>query len=489
MFKKILIITAVLFVATVAFDQVFSPSPLALETMLVGRVSVKNNVRIETSTILSKISLKPGSPFSPESVSRDIKALHKTGFFERVVVETLPLEGRLELIYTVYEKPYIKSVLFTGNDEFNDKKLREQLTVKPDTFLNLSEIYTADVKALKKFYSEDGFYLVEVEPVVKKISENWVDLTFKITENSKVKINEIIIEGNREISSDELKDAMKTGEHWFLSFVFGSGYLKKEQLDADMESLLGLYYRKGFIEAEVGTPEIILLEDKTGMNIRIKINEGPQYKAGKISFRGNRIFDSKTLLDKVSLEEGAVFDRSKVKESVRTISEEYANRGYLLTEVYPRTRPDRKNKTADLTFMVNEGQIVYANKIIISGNTKTIDKVIRREIRIKEGEIITRKKITRSYQRLTNLMFFDKIGVNTKPAKDPSKLDLTVNLHEKLTGSFNVGAGFSTLDKVIFNASLSEGNLMGWGKKAKLSFSLGAVNTTYNFSYTDPYFL
>ena len=466
-----------------------SPATASLasdEAMTIGEILVEGNRRIETATILSHIGIKPGDPFSPKQIRRDIQAVYDTGFFRNISVDARDFEGKLKLTFIVEEKPAVKEINLEGNDEINEEQLRKIIDIKVNSILDELAL-EKNVQKLKKRYEQDGFYLAEISYSIEELSPYSVAVTFNIEEGDEVILKQIKFEGNHDFSDEELKQVMETTEHWFMSWLTGSGYLEEQVLEQDMERLLSFYFDRGYLHARVGDPEVTLSRDKTELSILIPVEEGPQFSISSIHFKGNHIIETALLAEKLESEAGELFNRSKVRKDVAAISNQYAEQGYLLTEVYPTTKENARDKTVAITFNIIEGKITYAGRISISGNDSTRDKVIRRQLQFVEGDVLTSSKLRRSHERIQNLGFFEKVDMQTKKNPRENTLDIDLKVKERLTGSFNIGAGWSSVNQIVGNVSISQGNLFGRGQKLILSGSIGRVTQDYRLSFTEPW--
>ncbi len=455
---------------------------------VVTKIEIQGLHRMEEGAVKSKISEKIGEPLSEEKISADIKTIFKMGYFDDVKVEAEPLEGGLKLIYILKEKPTIIKIDFQGNKEYDDAKLKEKITLSPGSIADTVLIQDNATK-LRKFYEEEGYWLANVVPVIKKVSENDVTLTYQIDEGPKIKIRKIIIEGNKHISSSKIKGAMKTSTWWLFSFITSSGYYKKDEMEKDVERIKNLYFDHGYIKAVVGEPEIRVNRKEKGMTIKIQVSEGDQYKISSVDVTGNKAYNDKKIREKITIQPGSVFDKSLLEKNIQGISSLYMDNGYALVSVTPDLIPDEKNKTVRVTLAISEGDRYRMGRIEVSGNTRTRDKVIRREMRLDEGDIFDSSKIRRSYERINNLNYFESVEMIPKPEYKEKVVDLDVKVKEKSTDFLSIGGGYSSVDKFIATTDLTLGNLFGRGQYLKVKGELGGVSSLYEISFRDPWFL
>ncbi|MEJ2697042.1 MAG: outer membrane protein assembly factor BamA, partial [Candidatus Sulfobium sp.] len=455
---------------------------------VITKIEVKGLKRIEEGAVKSKVSEKVGEPLSEEKISNDIKTIFRMGYFDDVKVEAEPFEGGVKLIYILREKPTIIKVDFQGNKEYDDSKLKEKITITPGSIADTVLIQDNAVR-LSKFYEEEGYWLANVVPVIKKVSENDVTLTYQIDEGPKIKIRKITIQGNKHISSSKIKGVMKTSTWWLFSFITSSGYYKKDVMEKDVERIKNLYFDNGYIKAVVGEPGIKVNRKEKGMTIRIRVSEGDQYRVSSVDVSGNKAYSDKTIRSKITIQPGSVFDKSVLEKNIQAITNLYMDNGYALVSVTPDLVPDEKNKTVRVTLTVNEGDRYRIGRIEVSGNTKTRDKVIRREMRLDEGAIFDSSKIKRSYQRISNLNYFDTVDIVPKPEYRKKVVDLDIKVKERPTGFLSIGGGYSSVDQFIATADLTQGNLFGRGQYLKLKGELGGRSSLYEITFRDPWFL
>ncbi len=455
---------------------------------LVTAIEVKGLKRIEEGAVKARLSQKLGDPVSQERINEDIRSIFKLGYFEDVKVEIEAFEGGVRLFYLVREKPAIVRIDLQGNKMIEDAKIREKMSITPGSIADTVLIQDNALK-IAKYYEEEGYWLTNVIPVIKKISENEITLTYQIEEGDKVRIRQITVEGNTNLSSSRIKKVMETKEWWLFSFVSSGGYLKKDQLEADMDRIRNLYFNNGFLKVIVGEPEIVVDKDKKGMTITLRIAEGSQYNIAAVEIAGNRLFDTDTIRQKTTLTPNSLFRKDILERDMHAISDLYSRNGYALVSVVPNLTPDEQSRKVQVLLTIEEGDKYRIGRIEISGNTKTRDKVIRREIRLDEGETFDSSKLKRSYERINNLGFFDAVDMIPKPKDENKTIDIDVRVKERPTGFMSIGGGYSSADGFIATADLTQGNLFGKGQYIKVKGELGGKTSYYELSFRDPYFL
>ncbi|MDP2156167.1 MAG: outer membrane protein assembly factor BamA [Nitrospirota bacterium] len=454
---------------------------------LVNAIEVKGLKRIEEGAVKAKLSQKLGEPISQEKTNEDIKSIFKLGYFEDVKVEIEAFEGGVKLFYRVREKPAIIRIELQGNKKIEDSKIREKISITPGSIADTVLIQDNAIK-IGKYYEEEGYWLTNIIPVIKKISENEVTLTYQIEEGDKVKIKKISVEGNKYLSAGKIKKAMETKEWWLFSFIGSGGYLKKDQLDADMERVRNLYFNNGFLKVVVGEPEIVVDKEKKGMIIKLHVSEGDQYRVASLDVKGNKLYDADTIRKKITLKQNSLFQKNILEKDMLAVSDLYSRNGYALVSVVPDLTPDENKKTVQIVLGIEEGDKYHIGRVEISGNLKTRDKVIRREIRLDEGETFDSSKLKRSYERINNLGFFEAVDMVPKPKYEDKSVDLDVKVKERPTGFISVGGGYSSADGFIATADITQGNLFGKGQYIKVKGELGGKTSYYELSFRDPYF-
>jgi len=460
----------------------------AEEMPLINSIVIKGLKRIDETAIKSKITQKPGEPISQEKTNEDIKNIFKMGYFDDVRAEIEPFEGGIKLIYFVREKPTIVRIELQGNEEFDNVKLREKLTITTGAIAD-AVLIQDNANKLRAFYEEEGYWLSRIVPVINNIGPDDVGLTYQIEEGPRIKIKKILTEGNKALSSGKIKGVMETREWWLFSFVTSSGYYKKERMESDIERIRDLYFNNGYIKVAVGEPTIELAESKKEMVITIPISEGDRYGVSSIGLSGNKVFGEEVIKQRIKMAPGEPFNKATLRRDIFSISELYSENGYALITVTPDLIPDENTKTVEVSLRIDEGQKYRIGRIEISGNTKTRDKVVRREVRLDEGDVFNSALIKRSYERINNLNFFETVELVPKPRTGESLVDIDIKVKERPTGFFSIGGGYSSVEKFIAMVELTQGNLFGRGQFIKLRGEFGGRTTYYDMTFRDPWFL
>jgi len=465
-----------------------SCSVYAQELPIVNSIEIRGLKRIEESAVKSKITQKIGESISQEKVNEDIKNIFKMGYFEDARAEIEPFEGGIKLIYVVKEKPTIVKIEFQGNSKFDDSKLREKITITTGSIAD-AVLIQDNASRLRAFYEEEGYWLSSIVPILKRISPEEVSLTYQIEEGPKIKIDKIVVEGNKAISTKSIKKVMDTKEWWLFSFITSSGYYKKDRMDVDVEKIRDLYFNNGYIKVAIGEPGIKLTADKKGMIITISISEGPQFSISSVKFSGNKVFGDDVIKKRITLLPNTPFSKEQLKRNILSLSELYSENGYAVATISPDLIPDENKKLVDVLLKIDEGDRYRIGKIEISGNTKTRDKVIRREVRLDEGDIFNSRLLKRSYERINNLNFFETVEMIPKPQPEEKLVDLDIKVKERPTGMLSIGGGYSSVDKLIGMVDLTQGNLFGKGQLLKIRAEIGGRTTFYEINFRDPWFM
>jgi len=458
------------------------------ESDTVSEVVVRGNRRIDSAAILNAVSSKAGERLDSDRTDADIRSIFNLGQFRDVQVSTEPGNAGLVLVFSVVEKPIIREVRFEGNEALKQEKLLEGLPIRRNAVFSQKDLDAAVLK-LTKQYQDEGYYLVQVQPRVEQRSDTEYLVTLQIAEGNKIRISTISFEGNTAFSPRKLRGVIETSEEWFMSWLTGAGTYKEEVLRNDALLIADHYMNNGYINVKVGEPKVKLSEDRESLEVLVSITEGDQYRIGSIAFSGDVLYPEAEIRTKLKSEVGEVFSRKNLREDIGTLTDMTADKGYAFNNVNPLTKQDQEKKQLELTFDVEKGDLVYIERITIAGNGKTRDKVVRREMRLLEGELYSATGFKRSKQNLMNTGYFEEANVASVKGSSADKLNINVDLKEKATGAFTIGGGYSSLDGMILQGSISQSNFLGLGLKANASASLGGSSNTYSVGLTDPYFL
>ena len=457
----------------------------AQDQPLITQIDVAGARKVEEATVRFKLKSRAGDPYSPEVVREDIKALYSLGFFEDIVVQADIFEGGLKLTFVLHEKPSIQSIRIVGNRKLAADKIKAKIDLVEGGIIPPGALGKNSEK-VRLFYEEEGYYQAQVEGVEDRISPQEVNVTFNIVEGDKFDVGEIRIIGNRYLKEKDIKSKLQTSELYL--FFFG-GTLKREELRRDLDRIRAYYLDNGFLDIAVEEPETQLDTRRKKLRILIQVQEGPQYRIGELGIKGNRLFTESEVRALIKSRAGGIFSREALQGDVVAITDRYAERGYLFADVAPISDIQRAETTVNVSLEITEGRQAYMNQIEITGNVRTRDKVIRREIPLVEGDVFNSTLLQYSRRRLQNLGYFEDVKLDTKRAAAEDRVDLTVDVKEKPTGAFTIGGGFSSVDGAIAVASISQNNLFGLGKRAAINAQIGQHANRGTAVYTDPHFL
>ena len=464
-------------------------SPPAPDTGVLASVSVKGNRRVETEAIRAALPLKAGDTYDKAKLKATLLAVWRMTYFSDVRLDVAPVavpQTGYALTVNVAEKPAIHEVRTEGNEELSKDDLKDTIEVKPYQILDL-EAVRKSAKKMQEKYVEKGYFLAEVTSRTDPRPNNEVDVVFKINEHAKVTVKEVRFLGNRAIGTDELKAAMLTQEGNLFSFLTSSGTYREEAFQRDEIILQGMYFDLGYIYVKFSKPAIELSPDRRYIFITMPIDEGEPYDVGNIEVSGDMLVPREQLLRLITSKHGQRFSKTRLQGDMQRLIDVYKDQGYAYANVTPDTAVDAEKKTIDLNYVFQKGSLVTIEKIDMVGNNKTRDEVIRREMRIAEGELYSGTGVRTSKQRVTALGFFDNVDINTKRGSTDDKMVLEVTVKEKLTGTFQVGFGFTGGESFFGQAQLSQNNLLGYGHTASLALQISSVRQLFQLSYLDPY--
>jgi outer membrane protein insertion porin family len=455
----------------------------------VVEVRIEGNRRVEAEAIRRVLRTKQGSAFDPSRTADDLRAVWGLGYFTDVQLLVQRLAQGVAYVVRVAERPSVRSVKLSGNEELNQEDLKEQIEVKPATILDM-DLVRSSAKKIQEKYVEKGYFLAEVTHRLDPVDEGAsVDVVFVIDEHSKVMVKEVTFIGAEQVKAEELKAVMITREGGYLSFLTGEGTYREEAFQRDLAVIQAAYYDRGFINVRIDKPVISLSADKRYIYISLKVTEGEPYDIGKLDFGGDLIVPKERLAALMTSTPKERFNRSKLSQDILALTDVYYDQGYAYANINPVTSVNADDKTVDLTFDVQKGPQVTIERIDVIGNTKTRDKVIRRELRVYEGELYNGTGVRRSKDRVNALGFFETVDITQKPGTADDRIILQVEVKEKATGTFQVGLGFSNVENFIFTAQVSQNNFLGWGQSVSASAQISGLRSLIQLSFYDPYFL
>lgn len=464
--------------------QFFAGAEAASQT--VREVEIKGHRKIETDAIRARIQSKTDNSFDAQTVRQDILSLYESGFFYDVVVEQFPVQGGIKLVYTVEEKPSMVEINYNGNDEIGDDELRDIGGLKSYEIYDVTRVQEA-IEKMEKLYQEKGYFLARIEFSTKP-AEGGVALNFDIQENDKVKVKRISFIGNSQISSSKIKSMMATQEGSFFSFLSGSGSYKQDAFDRDVQMINFLYYNEGFVKVKVDRPQVYVTPDKKSIYISIRVEEGERYNVGRVDFSGDLLFSESELFESTEIEDQEVFKYETLQKDLSNLQAKYGDLGYAYANIIPRTRVREADREMDITFEIDKGSKVYIGKINVVGNSKTRDKVVRRELAILEGELYNETRKRESFDNVKRLGFFEEVNFNTKTPRGRNDLmDIDIVVKERNTGTIQAGAGYSSYFGFVLNGQVNQINFLGRGQTLGASIDYSKRQSLFRFSFTEPY--
>jgi outer membrane protein insertion porin family len=497
-----------------AASQLTKPdTPAAAGSDTIVEIRVEGNRRVEPAAVTRALKNKVGSAYDPNLTAADLQGLWALGYFAdiQLLTQVLP-QGGLAYIIRVIERPTVHIVKLEGNEELGTDDFKDDMDIKGYSILDMDAV-RRNAKKIQQKYFEKGFFLAEVtyridpwvpgttpgkavpnsKPTANLASaaqaEEWVDINFVINEHAKVMVKSINLIGAIRVSPDELKAQMATQEGSYLSFITQAGTYREEMFQRDLAVIEAAYYDRGYLNVKVEKPSVSLSPDKKLIFIDIRIEEGDPFRISKVDFAGDLLFPKEQLYLQVISRPGEYFSRQAIIHDDNALAEMYQDLGFAYANWTPETAIDPVAKTVAVTFTVQKGKPQLIETITIVGNTKTRDRVIRREMRIYEGELFRGSGVRVSKERITALGFFETVEINFKPGSDDSHVAITTEVKEKATGAFQVGAGFSSVENFIFTAQVSQSNFLGWGNTASLSAQVSGLRQLFTASFYEPYFL
>jgi len=452
----------------------------------VRSVIVQGTQRIEADTVKSYMTITEGDLFDTERVNRSLKALFNTGLFADVAIRR---EGD-QLVVRVVENPIINRIAFEGNRKIKEEQLSAEAQLKPRTVYTRSKVQ-ADVKRILDLYRRSGRFAATVEPKLIQLEQNRVDLVYEIVEGDPTYVRRISFVGNRRYDETKLRETLQTKEERWYRFLTTDDTYDPDRVTYDRELLRRFYLKHGFADFRVASAIAELTPNREGFFITYTIEEGERYKFGKSTINaGLRDLKPEDLEPIIVSREGDWYNADQVEDIVQKLTDAVGTKGYAFVDIRPQINRNRETKVIDVTYDIQEGPRVFVERIDITGNVRTLDKVIRREFRLVEGDAFNTAKLRRSRQRLKDLNFFEKAEVTNVPSETaPDRTVIKVEVQEKSTGELSFGVGWSSQIGPMIEASIRERNLLGRGQDVVLSSTLASKRTQLNFSFTEPYFM
>jgi outer membrane protein insertion porin family len=458
------------------------PAPVISQIVIIG------NQRVETDAIRVHISSQAGQPLNSATVDSDIKSIYRMGFFTRVNAYVKQQPSGAVLTFVVTEEPLVSEIRFGGMTKISpsDEQVVNAMALHSGSLLDRVRVNTT-ARNIADIYQAKGYLDARVTSRTVPGASNTVILVFDVNEGPQVEISSVRFVGNRHFSSRLLQAALQTRPHSIMSWLTGSGILDQKKLQDDVDHLTAYYYSAGYLNAHVGYPA--LARHGNSLTVTFDISEGPRYQVGTVNLTGDLRVPKTELQPLLTLKVGQPFSSTTMQHDVLTLSDFYSNRGYAYVNVDPRTAVNPSAHQVEVDYNINPGREVLVDRINITGNTKTSDKVIRRELVIQEQEPYSTQQIQKSKQRLDALGYFSNTRISTEPGPAPDKIDLDVAVQEANTASLQVGGGYDSYSSVFGNFVISNTNLFGGGESASASAQIGFLYQDFNINYTEPWFL
>src|SRR5882757_5092584 len=473
--------------AAAAANPAAQVAPAAEAPRVIQHIVVRGTQRVEAGTVLTYVGVREGDNYTPAEVDAALKALTATGLFSDVKTNFDGATGTLTIRVT--ENPIVNQVVFEGNSKVSDKDLTKEVQIKPRAVFTRAKIQ-ADVQRIIELYRRNGKFAARVDPQIIQRPQNRVDLIFSITDGPTTGVSKINFIGNKIFDSDTLKGQIATEESRWWKFLASNDNYDPDRLSFDRESLRRYYINRGYADFKVLSAVAQLTPDRKSFYINFTVEEGVRYHFGKVVIDSKiRELPAAHLQPMVDIREGDIYSQAEVQKAIDALTNAAGTKGYAFAQVHPRIKRDAKTRVIELGFEVDQGPRVYIEKINISGNTRTLDKIIRRQFRLQEGDAFNRVLIDRSRTRIRGLGFFKDVDVKNVPGSQPDRTNLTVNVTEQSTAALSVGLGYSSTTSLLGEVSYTDSNWFGRGQNLRVSLQASYITKQALFSFTEPYFL
>ncbi len=475
----------ILSLGMIAGAAISQPAPAQAQSRdIIRTILVEGNQRIEAATVLSYLTVQPGSPFSPAQIDTSLKVLFATGLFADVAFER---RGDI-LVVQVVENPIINQVIFEGNRSVGDDRLSEEIQAQPRAIFTRARVQ-ADIQRMIQIYRQSGRFAAQITPKVVEQPQNRVDLVFEISEGPVTGVRAINFIGNRDFSDRKLRGEVLTSESKFWKFFSANDNYDPDRLEYDRELLRQFYTDRGYADFSVLSAVAELTPDQEDFFITFTVDEGEQYRFGTATVTTELdTLDGERLARILPIEEGKLYQASRIEDAVDSLTFAAGSAGYAFVDVRPRIERDRENRVINVNFELREGPRVYIERIDVVGNTQTLDRVIRRELLLVEGDAFNRVLVNRSRNRVRALGFFKEVEIEEIPGSQPDRVVLETAVQEQPTGELSFGAGFSSVDNFLFDMSVTQRNLRGRGQFLRLRVQASSRRQTYDIRFTEPRF-
>jgi len=451
--------------------------------IIIKEIAVEGNRRVQEAVIFGKVRTTVGSPFRPAALAEDIRSIFALGFFDDIRLKVDDFEGGVKVTFVVSERPFMRDIEFAGNKHAETKTLQEKVDLRLGAVYNPVDVQKA-VETLRGYYEEEGYFEVQITPDVEKFPDGDVRVVFRISEGRQIKIDQIVIEGARGLKEKEIKSVMQTQERQY--FIL-RGVVHRQRLDQDVDLIVQLYNDHGYIQARVESTDVQVDRARARVTIKIKVIEGPQFLVGSVDVTGPHVLPTEEVRRQIALKPGEPFSRAKVRQTINQITRLYSTIGRASADVNPVLNQDNAARKVNLTLEITEGPEVVVERINISGNTRSDEKILRREVPMAEGDLFTSQKLDRAKQKLVNLGYFETVDTTTTPGSSKDKIVVNIVVKERATGLFSLGGGFSSTDGLLGTLDLSQQNFLGKGWELFLRIRGGAKTQEGTIGFTEPW--
>lgn len=473
--------------AAAAANPAATLAPQAEAPRVIQHIVVRGTQRVEPGTVLTYVGVREGDNYTPAEVDQALKSLTATGLFSDVKTNFESETGTLTIRVT--ENPIVNQVVFEGNSKVSDKDLTKEVQIKPRAVFTRAKVQ-ADVQRIIELYRRNGKFAARVDPQIIQRPQNRVDLIFSITDGPTTGVSRINFTGNKVFDSDTLAGQIATEEsRWWKFFATNDNY-DPDRLQFDQESLRRYYVNRGYADFKVVSAVAQLTPNRESFYLNFTVSEGVRYRFGQITVDSKiKELPGSRLRPLIDADSGDIYSQEAVQKAIDALTNAAGTQGYAFAEVHPRIKRNEKARTIDLGFEIAQGPRVYIEKINIAGNSRTLDKVIRRQFRLQEGDAFNRVLIDRSRTRIRSLGFFKEVDVKNVPGSQPDRTNLTVNVTEQSTGALQVGLGYSSTTSLLGEISYTEQNLFGRGQNLRVSLQASYITKSAQLSFTEPFFL
>jgi outer membrane protein insertion porin family len=454
---------------------------------MIQHISIRGTQRIEPATVLSYITLREGDPYQPLSADRALKALFATGLFADVKVGWDA--AKATFIITVVENPIINQIDYEGNSKVTTKDLDKEVQLKPRMVFTRTKVQS-DVQRIVELYRRNGKFGATVDPQIIQRPQNRVDLIFSIHEGPTTGVARISFIGNKVFDDDTLREQIATEESTWWRLLATNDNYDPDRLTFDREQLRRFYVSHGYADFRVVSAVAELTPSHDSFYVTFTLDEGDLYKFGDVEVESTiKELDPLALRPLIKIKKGDLYNAELIQKAIDTLTNAAGTRGYAFAEVHPRIKRDHDARTIGVILKIDQGPRVYVEKINITGNTRTLDKVVRREFRLVEGDAFNRVLVDRSRTRIRSLGIFKDVDIKQSPGSQPDRVNLNVKVTEQSTGELSLGAGYSSTSSLVGEFSYTERNLFGRGQYLRASVSVSEISKQFQLSFTEPYFL